>query len=960
MFSGFRGRFGRRRHPDERVRAIDESWLRKLAAALPVESLTRVACEGVPESFALLATGRDAGGREWLAAVSPRSGLDATLAVALAAQRGLGGADATRVAASPEWTSTGRRLCAELAVGGRGLRAVEIEGDGEERSADESVHFLPPERMGAALPSAEARELFGRAAEGLRGLAAKHGGVLRSAGGELELVIAASAIAALRAEGSEPTLEIRFPSRASHGLQGGQLAEVLDRLEGQVRKRLNDRESRDGEEGLRARLVRALAPSVAPRLAVLWPCGGAAEAADGVGVAEDGSLVVFAARDRLGLPELGAALGAAAALDPVLPWLTRDAAPPVRLFDRAQLVLAGRHVDPAVEALAPLLPAAPRLLRALHHEGPFLPVGPERSTPAPQPAPAARSFDPVPQVPQATAVPAPFAASDEPLAEASGSGNLEGGRRRRRRRRRGGRGGRPFEEGRFASESEGAPGAEEEFAEDENGAGEEASEAGPPARFEDDAARPSASEVEPASGGGFEEMSLLDFDEEAPRSEPPAGQPHRGRRRRRGRRGRGAERNGGDEGDDEEEPARAERSEPEPEEEVDVLEVPDLAEVPEVTEPVVPRYDDEEEEPESELDRIRHERERRRRERAQEGAAVTASAEPGRAETAERGLPRGRAAIVAHADRESITAAVLLARELRQLEGIWIYPQEELMTFFRGVATDLRDNTPIYMLGFQAKPARDVLQAATLYQGRLVWFDHHDWPPEDLGALRSALSAEYTLVQPGGDSVLPLVLPHCGRRSRFSDKLVDLVTGRFTAHDFQRWGRLWWWRLGQLAQRPGERRAELDLLIAGRPSDLSREAERCDVPPPPPELAWVAGRDFRIVHFAGIAMVIAEVPAPLDLHMALRIARERFGALLALGRAAEGDVFVLTADDVGGRRPIDVAAMVEHLTAKFEWVMALPEDDHVARFRVRGLAGDPQRAETVVAEIGMGRSILEG
>ncbi len=240
MFSGFRGRFGRRRHTEARGRAIDESWLRKLAAALPVESLSRVSCEGVPESFALLATGRDAAGREWLAAVSPRSGLDATLAVALAALRGLGGVEATRVAASAEWTSAGRRLCAELRVGGRVLRALELEGDGEDRGGEEALHFLPAERIAASLPSAEARDLFARAAEGLRGLAAKHGGVLRSAGGELELVIAAAAIAALRAEGDEPTLEIRVPTRASHGLHGGQLAEVLDRLEGQVRKRLNE------------------------------------------------------------------------------------------------------------------------------------------------------------------------------------------------------------------------------------------------------------------------------------------------------------------------------------------------------------------------------------------------------------------------------------------------------------------------------------------------------------------------------------------------------------------------------------------------------------------------------------------------------------------------------------------------------------------------------------------------
>jgi hypothetical protein len=317
-------------------------------------------------------------------------------------------------------------------------------------------------------------------------------------------------------------------------------------------------------------------------------------------------------------------------------------------------------------------------------------------------------------------------------------------------------------------------------------------------------------------------------------------------------------------------------------------------------------------------------------------------------------------AIVAHADRESIVAAVLLAREMRQLEGVWIYPQEDLMTFFRAVATDLREDTPIYLLGFAAKPARDVIQAANLYQGRLVWFDHHEWPPEDLGAMRAALGDSYAQVRPGSGSVLPLVLPHCGRRSRFSDKLVDLVTGRFSTHDFQRWGRLWWWRLGQLAAKKGERRADLELLIAGRPSDLSREAERCDVPPPPAEVAWAAGRDFRMVHFAGVAMVVAEVPAELDVYLALRIARERFGALLGLGRHEGEATFVLAAEDNAGRRPIDVAGMAEHLGEKFSWVEALPDDDHVARIRVKGLAGDPSRLEALIAEIGMGRSILEG
>ena len=36
------------------------------------------------------------------------------------------------------------------------------------------------------------------------------------------------------------------------------------------------------------------------------------------------------------------------------------------------------------------------------------------------------------------------------------------------------------------------------------------------------------------------------------------------------------------------------------------------------------------------------------------------------------------------------------------------------------------------------------------------------------------------------------------------------------------------------------------------------------------------------------------------------------------------------------------------------------DEDHVARFRVRDLASQPERVDELVAEIGMGRSVLEG
>jgi len=365
-------------------------------------------------------------------------------------------------------------------------------------------------------------------------------------------------------------------------------------------------------------------------------------------------------------------------------------------------------------------------------------------------------------------------------------------------------------------------------------------------------------------------------------------------------------------------------------------------------------------EADSEIERMRSERARRRSARAEAGGGLPQSGEePEPAEAGE--LPRGRVAILAHADRQSIIAAVLLAREVRQLEGIWIYPQSELMTFFRSVATDLPGRTPIYVVGFAAKPAREALQAAGLYRGRLAWFDHHEWPPEDLEAMRQAIGAPLAHLHPGTHSSLPAALAFCTWRSRLSSKLVDLVTGAFTQHDFEKWGHLWWWRLGQMSQQPGgPRRDDLALLLTGRPSELTEAAERAPAPPLPEEAAWAARRDFRLVRFGGLGMVVAEVPEHLDLHMAMRIAREPHGARISLARTAGEEIFVLAADEPAGQGRVDTAAMALHLSQKFDWVEALPDGDRVTRFRARGVVEQPGLLEELIAEIGMGRAILEG
>ena len=198
------------------------------------------------------------------------------------------------------------------------------------------------------------------------------------------------------------------------------------------------------------------------------------------------------------------------------------------------------------------------------------------------------------------------------------------------------------------------------------------------------------------------------------------------------------------------------------------------------------------------------------------------------------------------------------------------------------------------------------------------------------------------------------------RRSRFTDKLVELVTGRFTRHDYERWGRLWWHRLGELANRTGERRSDVDPLLVGRPSELARAAADFPVPDLPAEVDYVASRDFRLVHFGGFVMVVLEVPDEFDLHLAARIARERYQAPISLAHRPDGELLILGGDEGPAHRGLDLGAMTAHLAAKLDWVESLPDDDHVARMRVRNLWSTPGRMDEVVAEIAMGRSIVEG
>jgi hypothetical protein len=959
-----RRRFGRGRRRgsagDAKGGAIDApAMMQRIAASglAGVEALEPVALEGVPEDFAALGVGEDV-----VVGYSPHGGGEALLAVlALAASReGFAG---TACAIAPSWSTAARRwlgLVTPRPYALRSLAAPQLQEGQAEVEALAPADPLPvaPSRVGRLLSRGEDRDLFQRALAGFEGLAAKHGGAVRGVGQRVELVLLARRVASLEVSGGRVRLEVREPDRFGQDLDGESLATALDRLEGALRKRLNDRRVRGGEEGTRAALLRVMERAAALRGARAWPLPSrGAEEIDLLGVDAEGRAVVAVARERLDLGALSRALEAA--LDPraKLPLLWGDPELPLR-EDTPRLLLAANQIDPAALAALGALDLSWEAYDIVTRRTGDLMLerreAREPQTPAARPAPR-EERPPIERAPREERA-APERAPREERAAAE----------------RAPREVRPAFE-RALREPDAAP-----------------ERTAPTSPFGE--AAPAAGAAASRSGGSrFEEVSLFDLDEDTTR-EGSDGARRRRRGRRRGRRGRsseggepadetGASRDSGaevsgepspDEGDGRRSRRRRSRPEvgpaaplPEPTRSPDALDdaldederLAPLAE--DVPEPEVPdlSYEDEETgdegEGEGEQDRARHERELRRRARL----AKTVEGPPAPPPRP----PRRRAAFVAHADRISVLTAVLLARDVRLVEGFWVYPQQELMTFFRSVATDLRDETPIFLIGFTASPpARDTFQAASLYRGRLDWFDHHDWPPEDVVGLGAAIGEAAVHIDPGSESSLSAVIAERTRRSRFSDKLVELATGRFTLHDYERWGRLWWHRLGEIAKRPGERRAELDPLLAGRPSDLAKAAARFEPPPPPIEVAFVSERDFRLVHFGGFVMVVLDVPPGLDPHLTARVARERYAAQLSLTRVEGGDLLILAGDESRSRRGLDLGSMAQHLASKHEWVTALRDDDHVARVRILDLAAYPDRLDEVISEIAMGRSIVEG
>ncbi|MFQ5426752.1 MAG: hypothetical protein ACE5EV_06705, partial [Gaiellales bacterium] len=293
------------------------------AGIVETEGLEAVSDDEIDAVHAVVGVA-DRGEGKLVVGFAPRHGGDAVLAtVAIAKRLVEEGAQVEAFAVAPQWHAAARSRLGAVTSAQQpfSLSAVAHPALGDDRGAVEAEGVPPildsPGRIAAGLHRASDRALFLRAVVVFEGLAAKHAGAVRGVDAGVELVVLARRVAAIRADGEEIRLEVLEGERSTAPLRADTLATEMDRLEGLLRKRLNDRRVRGSEEGLRAQLAGPLAEVAGVRSAKAWPVGGSdGEVVDFVGVHDDGRPVVAAIRDHLGLAGLGAILDAALALRP--------------------------------------------------------------------------------------------------------------------------------------------------------------------------------------------------------------------------------------------------------------------------------------------------------------------------------------------------------------------------------------------------------------------------------------------------------------------------------------------------------------------------------------------------------------------------------------------------------------------------------------------------------------------
>lgn len=326
-------------------------------------------------------------------------------------------------------------------------------------------------------------------------------------------------------------------------------------------------------------------------------------------------------------------------------------------------------------------------------------------------------------------------------------------------------------------------------------------------------------------------------------------------------------------------------------------------------------------------------------------------------EAIEPEVPRrrnSRAAIAVRDDPDSILAALILSRDRRNLVAFWVCSQERLMDFLKGRATDLPENADLLLVGFTAQPIpQEVISTVGLFRGRVQWFDHHEWPIEDVERLRDAIGRDSIVFEPGTSSPLAAVVQVTERRSRFTDKMIDLAGRRMSESDMNKWGYRLAGLLERLAGKQGEHRSEIAAVLSGKPAELP-EVESVYAE----EEAWIEQHDPRIVHFGEYQMAVLRVPRELDSGEVGRRGRLRTGARLSLVSREEDDVIWLGCNDE--KRHINISAMIDRVSARLSWAYAVAGGDRTGRVRIEGLPEHPERVESVIGEIVKHRAILYG
>lgn len=315
---------------------------------------------------------------------------------------------------------------------------------------------------------------------------------------------------------------------------------------------------------------------------------------------------------------------------------------------------------------------------------------------------------------------------------------------------------------------------------------------------------------------------------------------------------------------------------------------------------------------------------------------------------------QSRAALIVRDDPDCILAALVLGRERRSVVSFRVCAQGGLMDFFRGPATDIGENTDVVLVGFGCRPKPiDTLNTAELFRGRLEWFDHHLWAPEDLERLRLAIGDDAVFVTEGAASPLPEILRICERRSRFTDKLVELAGRRLSEVDMEKWGYRLIGLIDRMVASPGEYRSEISPVLSGKPGELPKvDAVYTE------EAGWLEQHDPRIVHFGEYQMAVVRVPGNLDAGEVGRRARLTTGARLSLASREGEDLLMIGCNEE--KRPVNVVGLADQVGDRIPWAHVKPGGDRVGRIVVDDLESHPERVDSLISEIARNRSVLYG